>query len=179
MTHIRAYIELQDNKIYIMKGGTMNLPIKAFGLEGESNEVIEIIIKKIYADDIDKTSHLGGYDLVGAINIRMGNYVVNNARIVSSTGILSDFLASLKSCYSELNETAKFINNPYEHNLTFDLQITTQGHVIIEGEYRENFASSTKLVFEMYTDQTYLQNTINELQHIENLYGNKFGKRAY
>ena len=71
---------------------------------------------------------------------------------------------------------AKFTNNPYEDNLNFDLQMVTQGHVVVKGEYRENFASSTKLIFEMYTDQTYIQNTINDLQHIENLYGNKFGK---
>ena len=65
-------------EIYILCGGTMNLPIKAFSLEGTKNEMIEIIIEKVFADDFGKTSHLGGYDLVGTINIRMSNYVVSN-----------------------------------------------------------------------------------------------------
>jgi len=155
----------------------MHLPIKAFCLKGSTgNEKIEIIIEDIFGFP-HETCYDGGYDFRGIANVHIGNFKVNDAPVFCSTGALYRLLMSLKQCYQSLEGTASLFHS-LENNLTFVLSMTKLGHAVIEGEYQEISHVNTKLVFEMETDQTCILSTINELQTIENLFGNEFGKRS-
>ena len=155
----------------------MNLPMKAFCLRGSAgNEKIEIIIEEVFGFP-KETCYDGGYDFRGIVNVHVGNFVVDGALVYCSTGALYRLLASLKQCYQSLEGTAKLFHS-LENNLTFVLRMTKSGRAVIEGEYQEYSHINTKLVFEMETDQTCILAAINELQHIENLFGDELGKRA-
>ena len=155
----------------------MNLPMKAFCLKGlAEDEKIEIIIEELYGFPTE-TCYDGGYDFRGVANICVGKFKVNNAAVFCSTGALYRLLASLKQCYHTLEGEAKFLHS-LENNITFVLKMGRFGRAVIEGEYQEFSHLNTRLIFEMETDQTYILATINELQHMEDLFGDELGKRT-
>ena len=154
----------------------MTFPIKAFTLKGSAkNDKIEMLIEEVY-DFPDRTSHLGGYDFRGTVNIQIGSFMVNDARIFSSTGTLYRLFTALQQCYHSLEGTATFCNY-YESEFTFHLNMIKLGHAVISGEYQQYLHLNTKLIFEMETDQTCILATIQDLQHIIRLFGDEFGKR--
>jgi len=149
----------------------MDFPLKAFCLKGNTEgESIEIFIEKIFGFP-EHTGYDGGYDFQGTVNISIGSYAVNDANIICSTGALYRFLSDLKLCYQSLKGTAA-LRHSLENELVFALKMTKMGHGVVQGEFREFPHLPNKLIFEMETDQTCMLSAINELQNIEELFGN-------
>ena len=154
----------------------MDLPIKAFTLNGSTEyEKIEIMIEEIYGFP-NETCYDGGYDFRGSVNIHVGGFAVNNAPIFSSTGALFRLLISLQECYKSLEGRAIF-SHSLENNLSFDLKMGKMGRAVVEGEYQEFSHINTRLIFEMQTDQTCVLSAIKDLQYIESVFGDELGKR--
>jgi hypothetical protein len=127
---------------------------------------------KFYIKDVlgftDETSHFGGYDLIGEIEIQSDNYNVKGGLNYSTVDIY-DFYIQLNQIFNSLTGVAKFYS--YEDQLSFFVSVDKKGHISIEGEYREDLVKTTKLIFELECDQSYLKDYLAELKIIVDKYG--------
>ncbi len=145
----------------------MDLPIRAFCLSG-GNEKIELIITEVLG--FPNTSIEGGYDVKGILNINIGCYFVRYDNFIFATGVLYRFLEWLETCYKTLKGKAEY-RHLYERDLEFTLEMKSLGHALIIGTFRENPAISTKLDFEMSTDQTFIKSAIYDIKNVMNVFG--------
>jgi hypothetical protein len=58
-----------------------------------------------------------------------------------------------------------------EGNLSMSINFNKVGHVNIHGEYKERYDEGNMLIFEIISDQSYFQETINDLNAIVRKYG--------
>lgn len=63
-----------------------------------------------------------------------------------------------------------------KHNLWFTISYKSAGHILIEGEYKDNYEEGNLLKFEMNSDQTYLTQALADLKRIVTKYGDNMGK---
>jgi hypothetical protein len=70
------------------------------------------------------------------------------------SGELARFACEVRKLVRTLNGSAKL--HPMDPNIDLALIGDGKGHVKVEGEAQNNFASGTKLIFEFEIDQTYL-----------------------
>ncbi|WP_282043411.1 WapI family immunity protein [Winogradskyella flava] len=143
--------------------------MEEFELKGQDGW-IKMWINEVFGFP-NRTSHFGGYDCILGIEIKIGNYNVKS-QFYSTTGELFDFRNKFKICQAELNGIAEF--NSYENNLELTVKYS-QGKVAIWGKFQENLAIDNILEFDFNTDQSYLQNTENELNRIVEKYGGMKG----
>ena len=143
--------------------------MEEFELKGQDG-YIKIWVNEVFGFP-NETSPFGGYDCILGIEIKTGNYNVKS-QFNSTTGELFDFRNKLKLNQSELNGIAEF--NSYEYNLELTVNYS-QGKASICGKFQENLASNNVLEFDINSDQSYLQNTENELNHIIEKYGGMKG----
>ena len=82
-------------------GCVMNLPIRAFCLNGY-NEKIELQITELLGFP-DNTSYEGGYDVRGTLHIVVGCYTVHTDNFYFATGVLYrlDWQLRFRQNYSE------------------------------------------------------------------------------
>lgn len=143
--------------------------MEEFELKGQDSFLI-IRINEVFGFP-DRTSHFGGYDCIVGIDIKVGGYYVKS-KFHSSTGELFDFYQKIKSCQTELNGLSEF--DSYEGNLEFTVKYTF-GKVVVRGKYQETLTSDNILEFKFDSDQSYLKNTVKELNLIVNKYGGMQG----
>ena len=136
-----------------------------------SNGFIKFYIKEVLGFP-NETSHFGGYDIIGEIEIQCDNYIVKGG-LNYSTGDIYDFYIQLNQIFNSLNGNAKFYS--YEDQLSFFVNVDKKGHISIEGEYREDLVNATKLIFELECDQSYLKDSLIELKMIADKYGDNEG----
>ncbi|MDN3494213.1 hypothetical protein QMA06_15945 [Winogradskyella sp. APC 3343] len=143
--------------------------MEEFELKGQDGFLI-IRINEVFGFP-NRTSHFGGYDCVVGIDIKVGGYNVRS-QFYSSTGELFDFYEKIKKCQTELNGLAEF--NSYESNLELTVKYIF-GKVSIWGKYQENLATDNIMEFDFNSDQSYLKNTVEQLNQIVNKYGGMQG----
>lgn len=126
------------------------------------------------AIEIGETSHssedisiFGGYDVIGRIDIKSGNYRACGA-LWLNTKELYNFFITLKECWSNLKGEVKFMT--YESDLELVIKFDKFGHVIIHGNYIERHDEGNKLIFEIISDQSFMQETIRNLSNIISKY---------
>lgn len=146
----------------------IELPIKAFCLNGENGK-IEVTINEVL---FSHKSIESGYDFKGNLDICIGSYKVHCNDFYSSTGTLDRLLTSLEICYNSLEGSAEY-KRYYEEDLEFILNMTQNGHAIVNGTFREYPHLSNMLTFEMNTDQTFILDIINELKKVIEIF-NKY-----
>ncbi len=143
--------------------------MEEFKLEGE-NGIITIGIEKTFGFP-NETCFKGGYECVAGIEIKVGSYSVKS-NFYTSTGELFRFYEKLKICQIELKGIAEFVS--YENNL----KLTTKyelGKIGIWGKYQENLATDNILEFDYNSDQSYLKNSVEQLERIFDQYGGMKG----
>lgn len=145
--------------------------MEEFTIRGNGN-YIKLSIDEVYGFP-DNTSHWGGYDTKSTLEIYSNGFQVKSLLYVS-TGELYEFLRLLRGCNSKLNGTIHF--NPYVGNLELYLEYDDRGHVNIRGEFYQDVECLNRLIFEFNSDQTYISDTIKELETIVVKYGNNKGK---
>ena len=64
-----------------------------------------------------ETSFNGGHDVKGKIEIKSGNYYVNEGEIWFSAGQIFEFFIKLQKCYDKLDCNAIFINSKSNFNI--------------------------------------------------------------
>lgn len=146
----------------------MNLPIRAFCLNGYNGK-IELQITEVLGFP-DDTSYEGGYDLKGTLHIEVGSYTVHSDNFYFATGVLYRFLEQLIECYETLNGEAKY-KHLLENDLEFTIEMTSLGHALIRGAFRENPAKANVLHFEMRTDQTNIKPVIKDIKNVMSIFG--------
>ncbi|OLS03463.1 WapI family immunity protein [Tissierella creatinophila] len=126
------------------------------------------------AIDIGETSHaaediniFGGYDVIGKIDIKSGNYRACGA-LWLNTKELYNFFISLKECWRNLKGEIRFMT--HERNLELIIKFDKLGHVIVFGDYIEKHDEDNKLIFEIISDQSFIQETIRNLSSIISKY---------
>ena len=115
----------------------------------------------------NSTFHEGGYDVKANITIDLVDYKVNSSLYIS-TGRIYEFVEHLKTCNQNLNGFVLY--NSYEANLELKLQYDNQGSVKVSGNFQESLLNETNLIFEFDTDQSYITQTISELELIVRKY---------
>jgi hypothetical protein len=135
------------------------------------NGLIKLCLREIWGFP-DNTCHFGGYDVTGEIEIQCDNYIVKGG-LNFSTGDIYNFYTQLNQLYNSLKGAAKFCS--YEEHLLFIVNVDKSGHVRIEGDYREDLAKTTKLIFALEVDQSYLKDWLTQLKMIVNKYGDNSG----
>lgn len=123
----------------------------------------------------EQTSAFGGYDTQSTLEIKSGGFSVLTELYVS-TGDIYNFFEQLKNCYETLNGTARL--DSYEMNLRVAVEFDSLGHANISGEFVERLEPPNTLKFNLTTDQTYLKNTVTELERIYKYYGNNKGVKG-
>lgn len=124
----------------------------------------------------EHTSHFGGYDVRGVVAIACRAYHVRGP-LWFSTGEVWQFYIQLQKAYDELAGEARFRSS--EGNLDFTLRFTSRGHWTLEGVYQERLDISTRLLFEMESDQSYLVEPLAQLAQLVAMYGDNRGRRRH
>lgn len=140
--------------------------MESFKISGKKG-YIKIKFIEVYGFP-NRTSFAGGYDVKGIVEIKSGNYNVY-AELWFSTGEIYNFYSSFKECYKMLDGEAKLLTT--EGNLSMSINFNKVGHVNIHGEYKERYDEGNMLIFEIISDQSYFQETINDLNAIVRKYG--------
>ncbi|MDF2067623.1 hypothetical protein [Bacillus sp. Cr_A10] len=135
---------------------------------------IRIELNEVYGFP-NQTSYLGGYDVKGKIEIRSGNYYVKDAELWFSTGQVYEFFIQLQKCNNNLKGNATFSES--ENILKLDLSFNRLGQINIQGHFQELAHQENILQFEIESDQSYLESTIQQLKNIVDHYGNLKGKK--
>ena len=121
-----------------------------------------------------ETFFWGGYDTKSYVEIQAQNYSAN-AEIYISTYEIYKFYIQLNESHKSLKGNA--VLTSYEKNLNLILSFDELGHVKVEGEFRAEMHSDTKLTFELNGDQSFLPATLNSLKRITDKYGNQYGNK--
>ncbi|MDN3725066.1 hypothetical protein QRD02_11780 [Aequorivita sp. SDUM287046] len=142
-----------------------------FTLRCNNNDFISIELTDVFGFP-KETSHWGGYDAKGIIQMKAGGYSVKSDFYLS-TGNIYNFFRQFEKAHKQLEGDAVF--ETYEKNLTIKMSFSKTGKVEIDGKFQQYHHLNNKLIFELFTDQSYLAATISELSKIVNQYGNSNG----
>lgn len=142
-----------------------------FILRGKKGCFVQIIIEEVL-DFPNMTSHFGGYDARGTVEIKSGNYYVKG-QLWFSTGEVYQFYEQLIRCMADLGGVAILMNS--EMNLKLEVKFSKRGQVIIEGYFKEFAHEDNKLFVEIESNQSFFVETLDGLKHIINRYGDMKG----
>jgi hypothetical protein len=140
-------------------------------IEGETQQRLIISFIKVHGFP-DSTSHAGGYDVNGEVEIQSGNYFVKGS-IWITTGEIFSFYEALKKVYRNCDGKAEIQN--FEKNFQLSIEIDKRGRATIQGKYNEHHHVGNELIFSFESDQSYLVKTIEELKDIHLSYGGMMG----
>jgi hypothetical protein len=142
-------------------------------IEGEIQQRLIINFIKVHGFP-DSTSHAGGYDVNGEVEIRSENYFFKGS-IWITTGEIFSFHEDLKEFYRNCNGKARIQN--FENNFELLIEIDKLGRTTIQGKYKEHQHVNNELIFSFESDQSYLVKTLEELKDIHLSYGGMKGIR--
>lgn len=123
----------------------------------------------------EDTSHFGGYDAEGIVEIKSGNYYVLG-EMWFTTGDVYAFYKQLDQCYRELKGIATFSN--YEVSLQVEVVFNHLGQVVLRGYFKEKALMGNELLFEIESDQSFLSSTLEDLKKFVDHYGNSKGIKS-
>ena len=137
-----------------------------------NNSFLKIALVEVF-DFPERTSPFGGYDVEGNLEVESGGFKVKD-KFFFTTSDLYKFYNQLKPAYKKINGEASF--SCYDKNLKFNVIFQADGSVIISGAFNKTLRNSeNSLEFKFSSDQTYLKQTLVELEAIVNKYGNEKG----
>ncbi|MEF2248806.1 MULTISPECIES: WapI family immunity protein [unclassified Paenibacillus] len=106
--------------------------------------------EKLYYETID----------TAGIEIKSGNYSVSGVLWISIEDIRL-FYIGLIEAHKRCKGVAKLIN--YEGTLELIIEYKTRGYIEVKGTFRERHDKDNELTFNIESDQTYLNELVNEL----------------
>lgn len=138
--------------------------------EGFGSSFLKLTITEVFGFP-KKTCHWGGYEANCKILLKSGGFSINDQFYIS-TGQFYEFFKSLESAYSTLEGRVQL--ESIENNLNLFVLFKENGMIEIEGTYRD-FSTNNKLLFGISSDQSFLNQTLNELAHFVGKYGGMNG----
>ncbi len=139
-------------------------------------DMVQVRLNKVHGFP-DTTSHFGGYDAEGTVDIWCDPYHVR-APFWFSTGRVWQFFQELQQAYTQLAGSARFhsTEDELDFTLTFPTApLSARGFWVLEGAYRHDLRYRTQLLFEMSNDQSYLIDTLAQLSRFVARYGDNRG----
>ena len=134
---------------------------------GGNNGYVQIKLTEVYGFPAN-TSFMGGYDAKGIVEIKSSNYSVCG-ELWFSTGEIYKFYTILNECYQKLNGKVELLTT--EANLNMAVNFEKMGHVRVCGQYKERHDEDNKLIFEIFSDQSYIKETLISLNNFVKKYG--------
>lgn len=144
-----------------------------FVLRGKQGCFIRVVLDEVLGFP-NQTSHFGGYDVQGTVEIKSGSYYATG-ELWFTTGEVYEFYKQISKCWSDLHGTATFWT--YETNLKVEASFNNRGQVAITGYYKEYAHQENELKFEMESDQSFFVETTDGLKAIVQEYGDMRGVR--
>jgi len=138
-----------------------------FVLRGKEGSFAQITIEEVFGFP-NMTSHFGGYDARGTVEIKSGNYYVKG-ELWFSTGEAYQFYNQLVRCWADLDGVATFIN--HEANLNLEVKFNNRGQCAIVGYFKEFAHEDNELKFEIESNQSFFVETLDGLKKVVNHYG--------
>ena len=137
------------------------LPYKIFSLNNDSGDNIELVLTDMY-DYPNNTNFGGGYEFCGSFKLQIHSTLLQKMNFYFTTSDLHDFYKELLNCNEKLNGQAKYkpkCNDATPINI--EVKYEKNGQCGIKCTYKDcddifNFCFSS--------NQSYIQQTINELQ---------------
>ena len=153
----------------------LELPMIAFrltnGLSECHSDYISLSIEDLLGFPAT-TSWAGGYDGKGTLKIVSENYRYQGP-LYFTTGELYGFYIELQKCYQTLKGSAILRN--YESAFYMELTMDKLGKVACRGWSKEMPSRSNRLEFEIDTDQTFIKQTIDDLEAVVKCFGDMRG----
>jgi hypothetical protein len=144
--------------------------MEEFELKGYGGS-IKLVIKEV-PDFPHSTSPFGGYDASCSVKIKSPNYEVNDL-IWITTNDIYEFCHQVQICQEQLCGEAIF--DSYEKNLKMQVVYDERGHCIIKGGLERNGEDTYRLIFELTSDQTYINASLKQMQAFVQKYGGATG----
>lgn len=135
---------------------------------------VKLCINEVYGFP-EKTSHYGGYDVKGYIEIKSKGYYASGD-IWFTTGEVFLFYEGLRKAYDDIKGESEFCTTDSGY-LKVNVGFQDKGKVFIKGIYQETYSSDNELTFVINSDQSYFSDTLRNLKMIVNEYGNLEGKK--
>jgi hypothetical protein len=142
-----------------------------FAIRGENGNYIKVGFSEVYGFP-NETCHWGGYDSRASIEIEVDGFKVVSF-FYTSTGQVYNLYQQIANCNSQLRGTAKFLS--YEDNLELTANYGLGGNVEIAGRYSTNSHFINELNFSFATDQSFIDETINQMKLLVAKYGDNRG----
>lgn len=143
----------------------------SFSIRGDNGDHVSFMLDEVLGFP-DRTSHWGGYDVLGTLSIRAGGFQASG-ELWTSTGEIYAFATSLKAVFGELKGEVAWMT--YEHNLRLRLSFSERGRVATTGSFQEHSHIDNILSFSFEMDQSFLLSVLNELDEITARYGGPKG----
>jgi hypothetical protein len=147
--------------------------VNEFVLRGKRGCFIRVALDEVLGFP-NHTSHFGGYDVQGTVEIKSGSYYAKG-ELWFTTGEVYEFYNQLAKCWADLDGTATFWT--CETNLKFEARFNGRGQVTITGYYKEFAHQENELKFETESDQSFFVETMDGLKAIVKEYGDLKGVR--
>jgi len=144
-----------------------------FFLRGNQGCFVSITIDEVFGFP-NLTSHFGGYDVRGSVEIKSGNYYVKG-ELWFSTGEIYEFYNQLARRFTDIKGVASFCTT--EANLKLEVTFGHRGQVLIEGYFKEFAHKDNELKFEIESNQSFFEETLEGLREFVSDYGDLKGKR--
>lgn len=144
-----------------------------FVIRGKQGCFIKITLDEVFGFP-NMTSHAGGYDTRGTVEIKSGNFYVKG-QLWFSTGETYEFYNQLVRCWKNLDGVATFCNS--EADLKIEVKFNNRGQVEIEGYFKEYAPRDNELRFKIESNQSFFVETLDGLKEIVNCYGDQEGTR--
>jgi hypothetical protein len=106
--------------------------------------------------------------------VKSGNYYVKG-ELWFSTGETYEFYNQLAQCWTDLKGVASFCTS--EANLKLEVTFNNRGQVVIEGYFKEFAHKENELKFEIESNQSFFEETLDGLRKIVNNCGDLKGIR--
>ena len=144
--------------------------MEEFELKG-GDDFLKISFEEIYGFP-DETSPLGGFDTKSILEIKSDGFGVQST-LWGTTSNIFEFYTQLAICNEVLAGSAHY--HSYEGNLKFQVDYDNNGHVLVNGTFSKQSELANELIFEIISDQTYMQSSLKQLKVICDKYGDKSG----
>ncbi len=118
------------------------------------------------------TCYWGGYDAPVILEIKSRHFSVKET-LYTSTGESFEFAERLKIANEKVERVVQF--GSYKRNLEFSMTYDNHGHVTIKGQFSEQNEFSNELLFEFNSDQSFVEETLDEISLITARYGGMTG----
>lgn len=127
--------------------------MEGFSIIGE-HSFINVLFREVYEQDVQII-----------VEIKCRDFYLKTENQYIPLYELRKLYTELQQCQQKLNGEIN-ISNYYDNNFQFSITYNDLGHVRIDGKFSETCSFSNEFIFSFDSDQTFMSNTLLELNKI-------------